>query len=1071
MSARVFAASVASLFLAFQSAVAEPEPRHRWDFDSLGWHSQQAVDLGTDAVGKREMPGRIAVGHGSNGSSALVADGRKSCLHGFPLPYDAFTIDVSFRLSDPLDGVSRRVLWNYAWSGGESHRAIACLTGDGGVEVRLGALAARSGPLGISEDDMHALRVSVASNGMLSAYLDGREVLRQAEAPTLNALRPVAAAGSGYPLFLVGAAWNKERELDFKSFSGVLDDIAVYAAALGSPVKQTTSVDYSHVAIPKFKMSEGDKGVLLLDGNGRADTGAFCVLEHEEGAFGQMCKADERFLSAASRAGLSVDSNTISAAIDCPVPDGMSPVRSKDVWRGDRVEFFVRPSLSDTAFFLFCVNAAGHWEAHAFRAPGVRDMQWKTSAKVSVRETEKGFQVKVVVPLGELFKAAPAAGDAFGVNFVRHGPTCGGKSMWATTGSVFNLTSLPFGIVVSGGAGAYFARKAVAEKMRIAELFTDEQARAAARHVLDNVCAAVNEHGDNPKAFGALQRMFDELEQTFVQIALKAPTVLLYKPTDAWGQSPEPDVSTRPLRLLRVRSALNCRTIIPLALSNFTDDEFVGQLKFMDRKQGMARSDWYRPFITNGVARHFTIRRGLAIRDADGNRLFDPVMELPMQTVVQLAPHETAPVYCELNTHGMTPGRYYAMLMLKRATPGFPVLRVPVEVKVLHADLGTVDADRFGYSFADSTFSKTRHACPQYVRRLVERGYNMLLLFTVDWFPRLGSSGQWLRPDLGSVDRFADAALAAGLEKEKMKFVVYLAQDKTSMKRDWWVGLRDCDNRLIPFGSEKWREGIRFMVETFAEHVRARYGVGRDRIYWYPVDEPSGNIDDPALESSISRAYLTAKVIKSIGQENRTMTDPLPNFLASREIESAWPKLVSVYDAIELYRPHITAEKLALVNKCRPKEVWTYSIRGKQNPPSAFRLDHWQNMRDDFREIVAWWHLDQVSGGDGLDSTDGGKVITDYATIYVDFDHDTTMLSRRQLAADQGAEDARLIMFLLGRCGEDASKSAAVRGIVKTAADAGTMKAMDDARDRLLDLAEEVCADRQTGNPTSGSIE
>ena len=128
-------------------------------------------------------------------------------------------------------------------------------------------------------------------------------------------------------------------------------------------------------------------------------------------------------------------------------------------------------------------------------------------------------------------------------------------------------------------------------------------------------------------------------------------------------------------------------------------------------------------------------------------------------------------------------------------------------------------------------------------------------------------------------------------------------------------------------------------------------------------------------------------------------------------------------------------------------------------------------MRDGFREIVAWWHLDQTSGGDGLDSTDGGKVTTDYATVYVDFDHDATMLSRRQLAADQGAEDARLIMFLLGRCGEDASKSAAVRGIVKTAADAGTMKAMDDARDRLLDLAEEVCADRQTGSPTSGSIE
>ncbi len=1058
MTASEFAASAASLLFAIQVASAETSPRHRWDFDSLGWHSQRALDLGADAAGKREMPGRIAAGHGCDGSCALIVDGRRSCLHGFSLPYDAFTIDVLFRISDPLDGVARRALWNYAWSGGKRHRAIACVTGDGGVEVRLGTFVARSDPLGISNEELHALRVSVASNGMFAAYLDGREVLRREGAPTLNALRPIAAPGSGYPLFLAGAGWCEESGLDVKPLSGVLDDIAVYDAALGAPVRQTVAVDYSHVAIPKFKMSEGDKGVLLLDGNGRAETGLFSVLEHEEGAFGQMCKAEERFLSAASRAGLQMDGKSVSAVIDCPVPDGMSPLCAKDVWSGDRVEFFVRPSLSGTAFFLFCATVDGRWEAHAFRAPGVRDMQWRSSAKVSVRNTENGFRVKVDVPLGELFKVAPAAGDSFGVNFVRHGPTCGGKSMWTTTGSFCNLPSLPFGIVVSGGADVYFARKAAVEKTRIADLFTDEQARAAARRVLDNVCAAVKDHGGDSKAFCALQRMFDEMGQSFAQIALKAPTIMLYKPADAWGQSLEPDVSTRPLRLLRLRAPLNCRTTVALAVSNFTDNEFVGQLKFMDRKQGMARSDWYKPFITNGVARHFTVRRGFAIRDADGNRLFDPVMELPMQTVVRLAPREKAPVYCELDTHGMMPGRYYAMLMLKRAVPGFPVVRVPVEVNVLHADLDTVDADRFGYSFADSTFHKTRHACPQYVRRLVERGYNMLLLSTVDWFPRLDASGSWLQPDFRSVDRFADAAVAAGLAKEKMKFVVYLAQDKKSMKRDHWVGLRDHNNRLIPFGSEKWSEGICFMVETFAEHVRARYGVGRDRIYWYPVDEPSGAIDDPALESSISRAYLTAKVIKSLGRENLTMTDPLPNFLASSKIETAWPRLVSVYDAIELYRPHITAEKLALVNGCRPKEVWTYSIRGKQSPPSAFRLDHWANMRDGFREIVAWWHLDQTSGGDGLDSTDGGKVTTDYATVYVDFDHDATMLSRRQLAADQGAEDARLIKYLLWKCGSDASRRTAVQNVVKEAADAGTMNAMDAARARLLDLAEEVCA-------------
>ena len=109
-------------------------------------------------------------------------------------------------------------------------------------------------------------------------------------------------------------------------------------------------------------------------------------------------------------------------------------------------------------------------------------------------------------------------------------------------------------------------------------------------------------------------------------------------------------------------------------------------------------------------------------------------------------------------------------------------------------------------------------------------------------------------------------------------------------------------------------------------------------------------------------------------------------------------------------------------------------------------------MRDGFREIAAWWHMDETSGGDGFDSTDGGKVTTDYATLYVDFDHDSSLLSRRQLAADQAFEDARLILFLRKQFAGDKVKLDAVDAIVKSAADTGTMKAVDAARKKLLDL-------------------
>ena len=53
-----------------------------------------------------------------------------------------------------------------------------------------------------------------------------------------------------------------------------------------------------------------------------------------------------------------------------------------------------------------------------------------------------------------------------------------------------------------------------------------------------------------------------------------------------------------------------------------------------------------------------------------------------------------------------------------------------------------------------------------------------------------------------------------------------------------------------------------------------------------------------------------------------------------------------------------------------------------------------------------------------------------------------------------GYEDVRLITWLRNRFLDDQKKLAKVDAIVKEAADAGTMSAMDKARDKLLDLAK-----------------
>jgi hypothetical protein len=112
-------------------------------------------------------------------------------------------------------------------------------------------------------------------------------------------------------------------------------------------------------------------------------------------------------------------------------------------------------------------------------------------------------------------------------------------------------------------------------------------------------------------------------------------------------------------------------------------------------------------------------------------------------------------------------------------------------------------------------------------------------------------------------------------------------------------------------------------------------------------------------------------------------------------------------------------------------------------------------MRDGYREIANFWHMTRCAGSP-FNSTDitpsAPGHFDDYASLYVDFDNDAVLLSRRQLAADMGFEETRLVMWLRNRFKGDAASLAKVDAIVKESADVGTMSAMSIAYDKLLNL-------------------
>ena len=782
--------------------------------------------------------------------------------------------------------------------------------------------------------------------------------------------------------------------------------------------------------------------VLVLDENGQGETGRFRVLDHEGDALGLMVSADDKFVKAASVARIAVDASKILVTIDCPVPDGMVAEKSRaSAWAGDGVELFIRPSLDSTAYCQYSANAAGVFAARRNSAPDVMDGGWQSAALAESKDTTSGFRVTFSVPFSEVFKSPLKPGDAFGINFTRCGKTCSGMSTWAAVGAKFSNID-EFGRAIFGGPKAYFARRLV--QMEGGAPADDKVARALAE-----AKSAVEEQGGDPGKFASLEKKLADLHKTIVSARLAGKPLVLFCPQNPWGNALAPDDKSRPLERIRLRAARNSRAVAVFAAANLADTPFIGEFKVFDALPTGAKKE-QKEREASFLTRYLSFSQGFALANRVGKPVYDPILPLPMNGLLRLAPKESVPMYVELDSHGLAVGVYRAELVLKKAAPGFSDESIALVVEVVDADISEVAVDRAGYDYIGWTHARGKNL-KKMLKLLVDRGYNVAYVVPSHLFPKEGKDGVFRVRDFSTLDRQLDALLTAGLPKERMKLWVYMALE---YNHPWYAPL-DMGGCRCKMGDGKWERGIKAMVREIAAYVKVRYGIGRDRIYWYPIDEPSGEIDDPTFKSSISRAYHAAKVIKEEDSANLTMTDPLPVFLESKAINKALPRLAEVYDVIELYRPKVTDEKKSLVAAQNLKEVWTYSILTKESIPVVYRRDYWQNMRDGYREIATFWHMTRCAGSpfDSNDFTTPGRY-DDYASLYVDFANDAALLSRRQLAADMGYEDVRLVMWLRNRFKGDAAMLAKVDAIVKEAADAGTVSAMDEARDRLLDIAK-----------------
>lgn len=499
------------------------------------------------------------------------------------------------------------------------------------------------------------------------------------------------------------------------------------------------------------------------------------------------------------------------------------------------------------------------------------------------------------------------------------------------------------------------------------------------------------------------------------------------------------DALAQPLTGITIRAARNSRAFFVFGLANPGERPYLGQVKVFDRGP---EAYGFNKEYTTGIARHFTVRKGVEIAAPSGSPLWDPLVPLPMGTLLEIPSGDATPIWLDVDTRGLAAGRHAVVLLVKRGRPGFSTLSIPVTVEIEDLDLAETCMDRVCYNYM-TAWPQNRN----FTGFLVGRDFNVIYMGApgqdhLKIYNRYDAKGSLVPGDMAPIDRIVDAHLAAGMDLSRVKLWFYLAFD---------VGFSP-GNAGAVFG-EKWTAAMRAFLEQLVMHVGERYGITADRIILYPYDEPEGDVDDPSTE--MNRAFRMATLIKGFGRGFKLMTNIHPS--ADGELwEKTVTKFSECYDIIEFFRPGLTAERIAFVKALPFKDVWTYDIRGKTSLIRSYRADYWQNMRDGFCGVSAYWHMDEMTGGDGLCSTDSredGQPDSDYGSIYVDFNFDGVMLSRRQVAGDLGFEEARLVRWLRQHTDPSSRRRCLAESVVRSAAEATSMVALDAYRDALLDLA------------------
>ena len=835
----------------------------------------------------------------------------------------------------------------------------------------------------------HTIRVTLVSGGMGRIYLDGRLLKEESGALCFSDFKNLPEEPR--PLVTAGYSFRNCRIGD--TLDGVITELRVLSeAGETSQSKNKTGLADSKSRADVNLLAKRTSAAPYIDG--KADDACWSEAEWSDPflVLGSMSKtvnqlwlaADEKFVKVASRAAMLFDDENLYMAVCSPIPEGMKAITGspQGVWRDDHVEIFLRPADSIEFYYQLMIGANGTWQGLKHWISNSTMEEWVPEGlQISARMGEKGFDIEILLPFASFGEKTPASGAVWTGNFGRSGKTCGGLSTWAPVGTSF-LSPDRFGKFVLGSRKAYFKKQIQSLEAEMAK--RQDELSPTVHEAHTHLAQSVEENGEAPENWLSLHNQIRSLENQIVQTVNKGKTHLVWQ-DDPWGNfGPDRKIpfETRELEVLNMETAKGARAISAFFVSNLTDRALMTNLMFLTdpKKKNDAK---FQSFASKVRFRELTY-----IEMNGGKMIPDPVFDLPVGSMLRVAPNTTSIVWLDVDTADLEPGNYSGTIRLFPSFSGFEQKEIKLNLRVSPVDISNVFVRTWTYGFRNETVF---HALREY-------GFNVINAIPPDYTPAFDADGKVKYPRL---EAKLDILEANGISRKEMLWLFY-------PEFYLWSNTKTNDGKWVKFLEPEWKkiwtERYRLLRDWLKEQ-----GFDYDQFVFEPTDEPNGDPADP--ESKAWYAFEGGKFLKEVDPKFRLLENPY------RVMDGRQKQYFELFDILVPFYPAMD-RKVITEYRESGREIWSYTVSQKGVSAPAYRHRFWENLDAGFSGPACFYSL-MVNLSDPFNSYDSsGKNTVDYDASYWNRRVCQVAPSRRLEAWYLGLVDFKTVKFIRGKIAE-----------------------------------------------------